>query len=274
MKEKYLRLAVRRWSAGDRNPLMAHSAPGAWLEWFEGNGWFGMTPHVGGIHLAMFRMAERYAQTMHDMEFAAQCRQWIETGGKIMESRLWAGNYYLCYYEPELNKKSDLVFAFQLDGEWMTRYHGLPGAFQKDRVPVTLKKIENTNMALNKYGAANFARPDGKPAEGVAYGTYGYFVPEICMLSATYIYNGQREVGLRLLKSCLEGIAVKHGDLWNQPNVVSGDTGTRMYGSDYYQNMILWALPAALAGQDLRQACAPGSLVDRILKAGKGPNVL
>src|ERR1019366_6204661 len=132
----------------------------------------------------------------------------------------------------------------------------------------------NVNMALNKFGAANFARPDGKPAEGVAYGTYGYFVPEICMLSATYIYHGQRELVLRLLKSCMEGIAVKHGDLWNQPNVVSGDTGTRMYGSDYYQNMILWSLPTALGGHDLQQACAAGSLVERILQAGKGPPVL
>ena len=41
---------------------MPHGKPGAILEWFEGNGWFGMTPHVGGVHLAMFRMAERMAR--------------------------------------------------------------------------------------------------------------------------------------------------------------------------------------------------------------------
>lgn len=256
--------------AGDRNPTQAHRTPGLLLEWFESNPWFGMTPHVGGVHLAMFRMAGRLAGKMGDAEFAAQCREWLETGSKIMESKLWAGNYYLAYNEPEKNKKSDLVFAFQLDGEWMTRYHGLPGVFQKDRVPVTLKTIEDTNVALNRYGAANFAQPDGKPVKSVAYGTYGYFVPEIFILAATYLYNGRRELGLRLLKSCLEGIAVKSGDLWTQPNVVSGDTGKRIYGSDYYQNMILWSLPAALAGHDLRQACAPGGLVDRILKAGKG----
>ena len=259
--------------AGDRNPLMAHGTPGALLEWFEGNGWFGMTPHVGGIHLAMFRMAERMAVKMNDTEFASQCRQWIETGSKIMEAKLWNGNSYLCYSEPAISKRSDLVFAFQLDGEWMTRYHGLPGVFQKDRVPVTLKTIETRNMALNKYGAANFAHADGKPVEGVAYGTYGYFVPEICMLSATYIYNGQRDLGLRLLRGCMEAMALKQGNQWVQPNVVSGDTGARIYGSDYYQNMILWSLPAALAEQDLSQACAAGSLVDRIIKAGKAPSV-
>ncbi len=258
---------------GDRNPLMSHSAPGAWLEWFEGNGWFGMTPHVGGVHLAMFRMAERHAKTMNDTEFAEQCNKWFETGSKVMESKLWAGSYYLCYSEPELNKKSDLVFAYQLDGEWMTRYHGLPGVFARERVPATLKTIETVNMALNKFGAANFAHPDGKPVESVTYGTYGYFVPEVYMLAATYIYNGQHELGLRLLRSSLEAMAVKFGNLWVQPNVVSGDTGARIYGSDYYQNMILWSLPAALAGQDLHQACAPGGLVDRILQAGKGPSI-
>ena len=30
------------------------------------------------------------------------------------------------------------------------------------------------------------------------------------------------------------------------------DTGERTDGNDYYQDMMLWALPAALAGKDLR----------------------
>lgn len=254
--------------AGDRNPTQKHREPGALLEWFEGNGWFGMTPHVGGVHLAMFRMAERCAEQMGDAEFAAQCRAWIQTGSRELESKLWAGNYYLCYSEPEINKRSDLVFAYQLDGEWMARYHGVPGVFQQDHLQAALNIIEKTNVALNRYGAANFAHADGKPVENVGYGTYGYFVPEVFMLAATYIYNGRRELGLRLLNGALAGIALKHGDVWNQPNIVSGDTGRRIYGSDYYQNMVLWSLPAALSGHDLRQSCAPDSLVDRIIRAG------
>jgi len=259
--------------AGDRNPTQAHTKPGTLLEWFEGNGWFGMTPHVGGVHLAMLRMAQRMAERKNDSGFASQCRRWIESGSRELESKLWTGKYYLAYYEPELNKKSDLIFGYQLDGEWMTSFHGLPGVFQKDRVPVALNTIKNTCMAINQYGAANFTTADGKPVQNVGYGTYGYFVPEVYMLAATYIYKGQRETGLRLLKSCLEGIAIKHGDTWTQPNTVSGDTGVRIYGSDYYQNLVLWALPAALAGQDVQSACAAGGLVDRILKAGRADSL-
>jgi hypothetical protein len=53
------------------------------------------------------------------------------------------------------------------------------------------------------------------------------------------------------------------------PNIVRGDTGERVYGTDYYQSMMLWALPPALKGQDIHDACAPGSIVDRVLRAGR-----
>jgi hypothetical protein len=43
-----------------------------------------------------------------------------------------------------------------------------------------------------------------------------------------------------------------------------------VFGTDYYQNMMLWALPAAIAGQDLSASCASGGLIDRVLEAGKG----
>ncbi|MDE3180927.1 MAG: hypothetical protein KGM47_14875 [Acidobacteriota bacterium] len=254
---------------GDRNPTQPHAKPGGGLDWFEGNGWFGMTPHVAGVHLAMLRMAERMAQNVGDAAFANQCQQWIQTGSRQMESKLWAGKYYLSYYEPEENKQSDLVFGYQLDGEWMTSYHGLPGVFQKDRVPVTLDTIKDTCVALNRFGASNFAQPDGKPVAHVGYGTYGYFPPEVYMLAATFIYNGQKDVGMRILKSCLEGISVKYGYTWTQPNVVDGNTGKRVYGADYYQNMILWIIPAALQGHDLKQAVAPGTLVAKVLKAAQ-----
>ena len=55
------------------------------------------------------------------------------------------------------------------------------------------------------------------------------------------------------------------------PHLVDGKTGGRIYGSDYYQNLILWALPAAIEGKDLAQSCAPGAQVDRVIKAGELP---
>ena len=137
-------------------------------------------------------------------------------------------------------------------------------------------------MALTPYGAANFANPDGTPAAseqyiaeawGLDYGSYGYFPPEVFMLASTYMYHGQSELGLELAKNCMHGI-VKWGYTWTQPNIVNGATGKRVYGSDYYQNLMLWAVPAAIQKADLCHACAPGSFVDRIIQAGRKTGVV
>jgi uncharacterized protein (DUF608 family) len=262
---------------GNRNPTQPKEKPGGGLDWFEGNGWFGMTPHVGGIHLAMFAMAERMAEHMKDTAFAQQCHQWIEEGRQLMDKHLWVGDYYLAYNEPESKMKSDLVFGYQLDGDWMARYHGLPPVFTPEKAQKALQKIRETCIAINRYGAANFAKPSASTADpkdfaawGVGYGAHGYFPPEVYMLGATYLYAGDKQTGIRLVESCLEGISVKFGYTWTQPNVVSGDTGKRIYGSDYYQNMMLWAVPAAIDGHDINRAAANDGLIQRLLRAGKG----
>jgi hypothetical protein len=84
------------------------------------------------------------------------------------------------------------------------------------------------------------------------------------------MYQGEREVGLELARKSLHGI-MSFGHMWTQPNLVDGKTGERIYGSDYYQNLILWALPAAIDGKDLAESCAPGGLVDRVIKVGRLP---
>jgi len=49
-----------------------------------------------------------------------------------------------------------------------------------------------------------------------------------------------------------------------------GDTGERVFGNDYYQDMILWSLPAAIERKNFGAPTKPGGLVDRILKAFNG----
>lgn len=59
----------------------------------------------------------------------------------------------------------------------------------------------------------------------------------------TQVYAGERYFGLELARM--------QGYIWDMPNIMRGDvdTGERVLGNDYNQDMMLWALPAALAGQ-------------------------
>ncbi len=242
-------------------------------EWFEFVPLQGLVSHVGGLHLAQLRMMKRMAEKMGDAEFARRCDRWFEAGSKSMEEDLWAGTHYLLYHEIKSGKKSDAVLAFQLDGEWIARFHGLPGVFRPERVKTTLDTIAKANADPKRcpYGVKVFASADGTPAKGELsyWRTTGTHAPSCFMLGMTYLYEGRREFGEEVMRRVMDYVVVRQGNTWDFPLVWDVENGTRYYGSDYYQNMMLWSVPAVLGGQDLAGPCKPGGLVDRILKAGR-----
>jgi uncharacterized protein (DUF608 family) len=258
------------YSIGDR--VISMPAGNAGTEWFEAPepGWAGMATHLGGLHLAHMKIVEQMAEKVNDPGFAQVCREWFQAGSHSMETKMWIGNYYLNFWEPETGTKSDLVFGYQLDGEWMARFHGLEeGVFRTDRVKTTLETIKQINVALSKSGAVNYANPDGTPAQVGGYGTYSYFPNQVLMLAMTYMYEGQVDFGLELARCCWENMICKWRYTWDMPNIMRGDedTGERTYGHDYYQTMMIWSLPAAMEGKGLSAPTNPGGLVDRVIKA-------
>jgi uncharacterized protein (DUF608 family) len=239
-------------------------------DWFEAPkpGWRGYANHLGGIRLVHLHMMQRLAAAVGDAAYAERCARWFDAGAAALEKHLWNGKYYLNYFEPHTNETSDLVFSYQLDGQWFARFHGTADVFPADHVATTLETIKACNVPLSETGVVNYATPDGKPAPVGGYGTYSYFPPELLMLAMLYMYNGQQEFGLELARRCWENITCTQRLTWNQPNLLRGDvdTGERVYGNDYYQNMMLWSLPAAVAGKDLgAYAADPDGLVCRIM---------
>lgn len=75
----------------------------------------------------------------------------------------------------------------------------------------------------------------------------------------------------RVTPGCLDNLYKNRRIPYNWPNHIRVDTGERTYGSDYYQNMIVWSIPAAMDGHTIAQAAAPGQLFDRIMRAGRVP---
>jgi uncharacterized protein (DUF608 family) len=241
-------------------------------EWFEAPepGWKGYVTHAGGVRMAQVMIMRRMAEAMDDQEYLQRCDEWLEAGAAALEEHLWASKYYLNFHEPESGERSDLIFGYQLDGQWITDWHGLPGVFPKERVDRTLKTIREANCAITQTGAANYANPDGSPAAVGGYGTYSYFPPELFMLAMTYMYEGLPAFGLELLHRGVYNIFCRWGYTWDMLNTTRGDadTGQRAFGADYYQDMMLWAVPAALIGEDLSAPCQPEGLVHRVIQEG------
>jgi uncharacterized protein (DUF608 family) len=246
------------------------------MEWFEHGEWAGMATHMGGLRLAQLRITEHMAQVTGDQDYLEQCQKWFAGGALAMEEDMWTGSYYLNFYEKETGKKSDDVMGYQFDGQWLVDLHGLPSVFRKDRVKIGLEKIKQCNIALTpEIGAANFTRPDGSalvPASKVAfYGPFSMFPPEVLILAETYIYSGQKKYGLELAYKHWKNLVLKQRLPWDLPNIVRGDTGERIFGTDYSQDMLIWTLPIALDGETLQSASRPDGFIERVIRAGRKP---
>lgn len=237
-------------------------------DWYEMCDLFGVVPHIGGVHLAQLRLVKRMADAVGDVDFARQCQEWLDQGSAVLEDCGWAGDNYLLFYEQESGKKSDVIMAHQLDGEWIARFHGLPGVFQNDRVDQTLETLKRTSLARSEYGAVVFCPPGDSPGTDWNPGYWtmkGVHPPGTFVLAMLYMYKGQVDLGLDLARRMVKEI-IRRGWLWDWGVVLDGDIPR--IGFDYYQNLMLWSLPAALSGGDLNTPCQPGGLVDRVIRAG------
>ena len=253
------------------------------MEWFEHGRWAGMCSHMGGLRLAELKMVERMAEHRGDKAYADRCRAWFTEGSRCMENDLWQGRYYLNYYDKATGEISDDVMAYQLDGEWTSIFHDTGSVFDPARVKTVLETVKELNMKLTpNCGAASFCRPDGSPLEGGAdisaegdnekksvshYGIFSMFLPEVVLLSMTYMYHGQREFGLELLHKSVKFLFGEQGTIWDMPNIIRGDTGARLFGTDYYQDLIFWTVPLALENKGMDTMFASGSLYKRITDA-------
>jgi uncharacterized protein (DUF608 family) len=268
---------------GGPDGIISFPAEGDKTEWWEGFEWHGMAAHAGGLKLSQVMLARNMAGAVGDDEFVAQCDEWVAAGRESMEGKMWnepVGSYYMFRDPYGTGKQEDKIMANQLDAEWTNAFHGLDGVFRKDRVATVLETVKRS--CLSHFGAVSFATPAGTPLV-----TYGIFVPEIMILGFTYLYNGDLETGMRILDSCMRNLAIDNRCPWDLPNTVSGGSefskpgegivvtaegtgsGKKGYGNDYYQNMMLWAAPAAVAGQDLSGPCEPEGFVTRVIEAGR-----
>ena len=85
----------------------------------------------------------------------------------------------------------------------------------------------------------------------------------------TYLYDNQQETGLKIIRECVANSFIKQGITWDQTNMLHASSGgTRTVGSDYYQNTMIWAVPAAIKKQSLNDQYQENGFVSRIIKAG------
>jgi hypothetical protein len=161
--------------------------------------------------------------------------------------------------------------GYQLDGEWMSHLHGYGGVFQRDRAHQTLDTLKriNANPELCKSGALLFADADGSIVKNHPTGYWtdtGSHLPSVLMLGMTYLYLGRTDDGLDVIHRGLKNMIIDQRSGWDW-GIVFNPKHPFDSGSDYYQDLVIWSIPAAIAGQDLTGPTRSGGLVNRVLRA-------
>jgi len=256
------------------------TSPATKLEWFEDRHWYGYVAHPGGMRMAQAEMTRQWAEAMGDTEFVAKLDAWLKAGAEALEEHLWNGEYYDAFNEPESGRRESAFFSPMINGQYFAKSAGLPGVFPQDRFDGVMKMMRKACAAtitgmpptmINGDGTLFQERGDNA-ALGAGYltGKWGYTNAQVRTIAMAFMYADQKEFGLELMKKNLELNSLKWGYTWDGPHAASqkADNGERSYGTDYYQNQILWGAPAALAGQDISGPLKPGGLADRMIKAG------
>ena len=132
--------------------------------------------------------------------------------------------------------------------------------------------MKSSNIRMTDCGAVTFCRPGGDELDGSDWdpgywGSRGVHPPGTFILAMLYMYRGEREFGLELARRPIAEV-VRRGWYWDWPVLIDGAMGPRT-GCDYYQNLVVWSIPAAVSGEDLAGPCRPGGLVDRLLSAAE-----
>ena len=209
------------------------------------------------------------ATAMNDSEFAAECTDWLGRGKAAYQEKLWTGEYYRLWHDPENTSGEgpdcDISLDNQLMAQWCVKITCLPDILPAEQVQSALGAVKRLNMAATEHGLVIGVNPDG--ARHISKSdpdkhprilpNYEHrrqvFVGENLCAAMSFIYHGQRETGLEIARRLYEAVALTRRSPWKQYCMIDADTGLPVWGEDYYSNMVIWALPMTCTNQNITE---------------------
>ena len=237
------------------------------------DGWrmSGPATHVAGIWLATLEVVERMAEKMADSDFARKCRAMHELGTKALEEKLWNEKVgsYLLFNDTRKGHRSDTILSDHMIGECLASLHGLAPVFPAHRARTVLETLWRLNVAMTPVGIRVAVRPDGSSDDESGYTGAGVIPAYSTLVPAmNMIQNGDPERGLEIVYRVWRRMVMDLSMTWAMPGGLTPE-GDFLWGHEYWQNTMLWALPLVVLGETMRATAAPGGFAHRIIQAAQ-----
>jgi uncharacterized protein (DUF608 family) len=233
--------------------------------------WWGTSSYVAGIWMATLACGVALAQAAGDTAFARECAERLQRAQLAFDQKLWTGNYYRLWADPDNSHgqgtHNDVSLANQLMAQWCVRIAGVPDVLPTPHITATLATVARLNMQATMHGLVNGVTSDGQrydsrdkrktifevQADEQNDFAKQIFVAENLCAAMTFIYHGDQATGMVIAERIYTAIACISCTPWKQYCLIDADSGMPVWGEDYYSNMVMWAIPMALAQQSIAE---------------------
>jgi non-lysosomal glucosylceramidase len=217
------------------------------------------------LHLAALKAAEKMAEVKEDQEFAATCEKNFHMSREVLIDKMWNDHHFLAWYQEDGNHPQT-VMTDVLYGQLWAEILGLGLLVDKNKLEKQLsqeKKVNDTPYGLKVM------EEKGRESTALSKGFYtenrqkqrDELVWEAGSLdwSALNIYlDGDEDEGLEMAGKIFKKWQQQLNDQWDIRDLSTAWNGEPWCNSHYARQLIFWAIPLALSGQ--QYSAAKGTL--------------
>jgi len=207
------------------------------------------------LHLAALKAAGKLAEIQEDREFAAECDNNFNRSQEVLIDKMWNGKHFLAWYQEDGSHPQTLMTDV-LYGQLWAQILGLGLLVDQDKLEKQLyqeKKVNDTPFGLKvmEEEGRESSTPRGLYTENRQY-QRDELVWEAGSIdwSALNIYlggdvNESLETAGKIFKKWQQQL----NDQWDIRDLSTAWNGEPWCNSHYARQLILWAIPLALSGQ-------------------------
>ncbi len=231
------------------------------------------------LHLAALLAAQKMAEQRDDPAFASECAAAFERGQKALDELLWNGSYYLAY--TNTGEDGDTLLSDTLYGQLWAEVLGLGLLVDKEKLaqhlagemrinasPYGLKVMYTEGRESDALPGMLLPDDKPKPRDEIIWEAGSL---DWCALNI--FLNGEAKTSLAEAGKIYRKWRDQLQDQWDIRDLSTAWNGEPYCNSHYALQLILWAIPLALSGQQYSAIEGKLSFAPRVKGVFKMPFV-
>jgi hypothetical protein len=200
------------------------------------------------MHLAGIQAAMELAKAKGDTEFEKRCRENLEVAGKTLIERLWTGKYFKCWWTEGAGDDGQ-IHIDTLYGQLWCYLLGLGDLTDPDYMRSHL--LTEEQAADSPFGLQVIVNTKKKrDSESHHINDTVWQIGSITWTAMNLFLGNDVDVSMAQAEKVINHWRLKLNDQWDYRDLTAVWNGKPYCNSHYARQLMFWAIPMALVGQD------------------------